>query len=90
MSSTRDILRSKLLNEVYDKMSEEDKKMYALMLMENRQHSEIMDAIEAQNVHLRQMGEHLSKNTWKTNFITDLGANALWDGVLFLGRKLFK
>lgn len=82
----RSLMRRRLLAELYDKMSDEEKRTFVLMTLQDRDHREIMERLEEQRAHLQRIEK---KQNWKTDFLSDVGANFLTDGLIFLGRKLF-
>lgn len=83
----RSLMRRRLLAELYDKMSDEEKRTFVLMTLQDSDHREIMQRLEEQRAHLQRIEK---KQNWKTDFLSDVGANFLTDGLIFLGRLLFK
>lgn len=87
MSGYREFMRRRLLEEMYDKMTPEEKLTYVQLTMQDKDHREIMDALSQQRADL----EAIKK---KQNRVTDFGnyiaANFLTDGLIWLGSKLFK
>lgn len=81
----RALMRRKLLEQMYDRMTDEEKRLYVQMSMQNRDHREIMQA-------LSELSKKADKN--HHSFALDLGANiagnAAWDSLLWIGSKLLK
>ena len=81
----RSMMRSKLLEQMYDRMTDDEKRLYIQMTMQDRDHREIMQA-------LNELSRKADKN--HHSFVLDLGANiagnAAWDSLLWLGSKLLK
>ena len=81
----RAMMRRKLLEQMYDRMTDDEKRLYIQMTMQDRDHREIMQA-------LNELSRKADKN--HHSFALDLGANlagnAAWDSLLWLGSKLIK
>ena len=45
MSGYRELMRRKLLEQMYDKMSDEEKRTFVQLTMQNKDHTEIMSAL---------------------------------------------
>ena len=86
-SAAEALMRRKLLEDIYNKMSDEEKRTFIQMTMQNKNHSEIMQAIEQQR---QQLDEIEKGQNWTRSFGSDLLANFTSAGVLWLGSKLFK
>ena len=84
-SAVEALLRRKYLEEVYERMTDDDKKLFVQMTMQNKSHSEIMQAIEQQSM---QLDEIKKGQNWTRSFGSDLLANFTSAGVLWLGSKL--
>jgi len=82
----RELMRRKLLEQIYDKMSDEEKRTFVQFTMQDRDHREIMDALAQQRLVLDAIKK---KQNWVTDFGSDVAANFLTDGLILLGRKLF-
>lgn len=86
-SAVEALLRRKYIEEMYDRMTDEEKKLFVQMTMQNKNHSEIMQAIEQQ----RQQLDKIEKGqNWTRSFGSDLLANFTSAGALWLGSKLFR
>lgn len=81
------LIRRKLLEEMYDRMTDDEKKLFVQMTLQNKNHSEIMQAIDQQRM---QLDEIKKGQNWTRSFGSDLLANFTSAGVLWLGSKLFK
>ena len=81
----RAMMRRKLLEQMYDRMTDDEKRLYVQMTMQERDHREIMQA-------LNELSRKADKN--HHSFALDLGANlagnAAWDSLIWLGSKLIK
>ena len=78
-------MRRKLLEGIYDKMSDEEKRLYVQMTLQDKDHHEIMNA-------LKELNSKADKN--HHSFALDLGANlagnAVWDALLWLGGRIIR
>ena len=83
----RELMRRQLLERIYDKMSNEEKRTFVQLTMQNKSHTEIMEALSRQKAQLDKIEK---KQNWLTDFGSDIAANFLTDGLIWLGSKLFK
>ena len=83
----RELMRRQLLERIYDKMSDEEKRTFVQLTMQNKSHTEIMDALSRQQ---KQLYDIERKQNWKVDFLSDIGANFITDGLIWLGSRLFK
>lgn len=83
----RELMRRQLLERIYDKMSEEEKRLFVQLTMQNKSHTEIMEALSRQQ---RQLDSIEKKQNWFTDFGSDIAANFLTDGLIWLGSKIFR
>ena len=86
----RELMRRRLLEEMYDKMSDEDKRTFVQLTMQNRDHDEIMNALEKQQVQISRVVEKVEKQSWFNSFGSDVAANFTSAGLIWLGAKLFR
>ena len=81
-----ELMRRKLLEDIYNNMSDEEKRTFVQLTMQNKSHQEIMDALARQREQLQNIEK---KQNWVTDFGSDVAANFLTDGLILLGRKIF-
>ena len=87
MNAYRAMLRRKLLEEIYNDLSEEDKRTFIQLTMQDKSWSEIAQALQQQKTQL----DRIEKNqNWVVDFGSDVAANFLTDGLIWLGSKLFR
>ena len=72
---------------MYDKMSDDDKRLFVQLTIQDKDHEEILNAIEQQRMQLDDIKKGQS---WTRSFGSDLFANFTSAGVLWLGSKLLK
>ena len=73
-----ELIRRQLLQQIYDKMSESEKATFAILMIQDRQHTEITESLQ------RIEG----KQNWLAGYTSDLLANFTSAGILWLGSKL--
>lgn len=86
----REIMRRKLLEEMYNKMSDEEKKTFIYLTMQDKDHKEIMEALASQHEQISRVAQKVEKQNWTTDFLSDVGANVLTDSLWAFGRRLFR
>lgn len=87
MSTYRELMRRKLLEQMYEKMSDNEKRTFVLLTMQNKDHQEIMDALRQQKEDLEAVKR---RQNWYVDFGSDVAANFLTDGLIWLGSKIFR
>ena len=90
MSSTNAIARRMLLERIYDKMTDEDKRTFVLMTMQDKSANDIMQAIQQNQQHLQRIVQHIDRDKWYVAFGSDVAANVLTTAGFWLLQKLFK
>ena len=80
-------MRRKLLEQMYDRMTPEEKRLFVQMTMEDRSHEEILQALQSQGHTLEQIKQGQS---WLSDFGANIAGNAVWDGAVWLLAKLLK
>ena len=83
----RAMMRRQLLEQMYDRMTDDEKRLYIQMTMQDRDHREIMQALSEQRLQLDAVRRDQS---WAKAYGSDLLANFTSAGVLWLGSKLIK
>lgn len=82
------LMRRKLLEQIYDKLSPEEKRLFIRMSLENKNHEEIMQALTQQRQQIDRMANKVEKQNWWTDFGSDISANFTTDGIIYLVGKL--
>ncbi len=91
MSIPREVLRRKLLEEMYDKLSPEDKRLFVQLTMQDKSRDEILQALQQQNDHFRDLTKMVSSHhSWLSDLSSNIAGNAIWDGVVYLASRLIK
>jgi hypothetical protein len=86
-SSAEALLRRRILEDIYDRMTDEEKKFFVRMTMQQRSTDEIMSALRQQQAQLQDIKQH--QQTFAEDFASNIAGNAVWDGLLWITRKLF-
>lgn len=83
----RELMRRKLLEQIYDKMSDEEKRLFVQLTLQNKDHREIMDALQRQQTQIESVAK---KQDWLNSFGSDILANFTTDGLIWLASRLFR
>ena len=83
------LMRRRLLEEMYDRMTDEDKRTFALITMQDKSADDILQAIRQNRQHLEHLVEHADRDRWYTAFGSDVAANVLTTSAFWLLGKLF-
>jgi len=84
------LARRMLLERIYDKMTDEEKRIFVLLSMQNKSSEEILQAIQQNQQHLQHLVEKADRDRWYTAFGSDVAANVLTTSAFWLLGKLFK
>lgn len=83
------IARRYLLEKIYNQLSDEDKRTFVLMTMQDRSANEILRAIQQNQQHLQHLVEKADRDRWYTAFGSDVAANVLTTSAFWLLSKFF-
>lgn len=84
------LARRYLLEKIYNQLSDEDKRTFVLMTMQNKSANDIMQAIQQNQQHLEHLVEKADRDRWYTAFGSDVAANVLTTAGFWLLQKIFK
>lgn len=87
---SKGLLRWHIFNKIFDGLTEEEKRTFIYLSMQGRDHREIMEALRMQGAQIDRMVEKVEKQSWFNSFGSDIAANILTDGLIWLGSKLFR
>lgn len=90
MNAYRELMRRKLLEEMYDKMSPEEKQTFVQLTMKDADHQEIMQALQDQHEAIGNIQEKVNSHGWLSDFSSNVAGNAVWDGAVWLVSRLIK
>ena len=83
------LMRRKLLEQMYDRMTDEEKRLFAMMTMQNKSNDDILRAIQQNQQHLQHLVEKADRDRWYTAFGSDVAANVLTTSAFWLLSKFF-
>ena len=83
------LMRRKLLEQMYDRMTDEEKRLFAMLTMQNKSNDDILRAIQQNQQHLQHLVEKADRDRWYTAFGSDVAANVLTTSAFWLLGKLF-
>ena len=83
------LARRMLLENIYNKMSEEEKRLFAVLSMQDKSNEEILRRLQQNQQHLERLVQHADRDRWYTAFGSDVAANVLTTvGFWALGKLL--
>lgn len=83
------LMRRRLLEEMYDSMTDEEKRLFVQMTMQQRNNDEIMRAIQQNRQQLERIVSHIDRDKWYVAFGSDVAANVVTGAGAWLLAKLF-
>ena len=85
MNAYRAMMRRRLLERIYDRMSDEERRTFVQLTMQDKDHKEIMASLN----ELKQRAES-NHHSFVSDFGANIAGNAAWDGLLWIGSKLLR
>ena len=82
------LMRRKLLEEMYDRMTDDEKRLFVQMAMQQRSTDDILRALEQQSLQIQDLRQR--QQTFVQDFASNILGNATWDGALWLLGKIFR
>ena len=82
------LMRRKLLEDLYERMTDDEKKLFVQMTMQQRSADEILAALQQQSAQLQDLRSR--QQTFGQDFLSNILGNATWDGAVWLLGKLLK
>lgn len=83
------LARRMLLEKIYNQLSDEEKRIFVLLSMQNKSNDNILQAIRQNQQHLQHLVEKADRDRWYTAFGSDVAANVLTTSAFWLLGKLF-
>lgn len=80
------LMRKKLLEEMYDRMTDDEKRLFIQMTMQNKSANEIKATLQQQSAQLQDLRNR--QQTFCQDFASNIAGNAVWDGAVWLFRSL--
>ena len=85
-TAAESLMRRKLLERIYDRMTPDERRLFVRMTLQNRSHTEIMQALQQQQSQLSELRKH--QQTFGEDFLSNIAGNAAWDGLVWLISRL--
>lgn len=85
-SAAESLMRRKLLERIYDRMTPDERRLFVQMTLQNRSHTEIIQALQQQQSQLSELRKH--QQTFGEDFLSNIAGNAAWDGLVWLVTRL--
>lgn len=82
------LMRRKILEDIYDRMTDEEKRLFIQMTMEQKSAGDIMQALQQQSQKIDRLQQ--TQQTFAQDFASNIAGNFLYGGVVWLARRLFK
>ena len=85
-AAAENMIRRKMLEDIYDRMTDEERRLFIQMTMQQKSTSEIMTALRQQQAQLSDIKAH--QQTFTQDFISNIAGNAAWDASVWLISRL--
>ena len=82
------LMRRRLLEDIYDRMTDEEKRLFVQLTLQQRSTEEIKKVLGQQSLQLEDIRRR--QQTFSQDFLSNILGNAAWDGVLWLMGRLGK
>lgn len=82
------LMRRKLLEDIYERMTDDEKRLFVQMTMQQRSTDDILKALQQQSAQISQLQR--GQQTFSQDFLSNILGNATWDGALWLLGKILK
>lgn len=82
------LMRRRLLEDIYDRMTPDEKRLFVQMTMQQRSADEIKKALQQQSVQLQDLRRR--QQTFSQDLLSNIIGNAAWDGAAWLISRLVK
>lgn len=80
------LMRRRLLEDIYDRMTDEEKRLFVQLTLQQRSTEEIKKILGQQSLQLEDIRRH--QQTFSQDFLSNILGNATWDGALWLLGRL--
>lgn len=87
-AAANELMRKKLLEDIYERMTDDEKMFFVQMTCQNRSHTEIMQAFQQQQARLERLQR--TQQTFGEDFLSNIAGNAAYDVLLWLARRIIK
>lgn len=80
------LMRQKLLEEMYDRMTDDEKRLFIQLNLQQRSTDEIKKVLQEQSAQLQDLRRR--QQTFSQDFLSNIIGNATWDGALWVINRL--
>lgn len=80
------LMRQKLLEEMYDRMTDDEKRLFIQLTLQQRSADEIKKVLQEQSAQLQDLRRR--QQTFSQDFLSNILGNATWDGALWVINRL--
>lgn len=80
------LMRQKLLEEMYDRMTDDEKRLFIQLTLQQRSTDEIKKVLQEQSAQLQDLRRR--QQTFSQDFISNILGNATWGGALWVINRL--
>lgn len=80
------LMRRKLLEDIYGRMTDDEKKLFVQMTLQQSSAEDILKALQQQSVQLQDVRQR--QQTFGEDFLSNILGNATWDGAVWLVSRL--
>ena len=78
------------MEDIYDKMSDDDKRLFVQLTLQNKSRDEILQALAQQNAKIEDVSKKIGNHPFATDLFSNVLGNGITDGLLWLGKALFR
>ena len=82
------LMRQKLLEEMYDRMTDDEKRLFIQLTLQQRSSDEIKKVLQEQSAQLQDLRRR--QQSFSQDFLSNILGNATWDGALWVINRLAK
>jgi hypothetical protein len=90
MNAYRQMMRRRLLEQMYDRLSPEEKQTFLHLSMQDTPADRILQALQSQRLEIGEIHRKVARQSWLSDFSSNIAGNAVWDGLTWLGRTLLR
>jgi len=90
MNAYRQMMRRRLLEQMYDRLSQDEKQTFLHLSMQDAPADRILQALQSQGQEIDEIHRKVAHQTWLSDFSSNIAGNAVWDGLIWIGRALMK
>lgn len=80
------LMRKKILESIYDRMTDEEKRLFIQMAIQQRSTDDILKTLQGQSAQLQELQHR--QQTFAQDFASNIAGNAVWAGAEWLFAKL--